>query len=198
VSIDDASTRDWLSSPRTSLIAWWVPHAAIVASLLASVPVRAAIWIVALVWMGAAAHTAATPDLSICHDCAGVSACRHKLRRISGLAFPRCFHSRGRQIYLVGHGARLGKILIVKCTIRSGCGTKRNWRDVCCKSVMRNERTSLCCDPRAQSDPYRTFAGFTTPYRAHWQLSLRARPRLPACRLLRPSRNHDRPAPWCL
>jgi hypothetical protein len=55
VSTDtDASTRDWLRSPRASLLAWWVPHAAIVASLLAPVPVRAAIWIVALIWMGLA------------------------------------------------------------------------------------------------------------------------------------------------
>jgi hypothetical protein len=55
VSTDtDASTRDWLRSPRISLLAWWVPHAAIVASLLAPVPVRVAIWIVALVWIGVA------------------------------------------------------------------------------------------------------------------------------------------------
>lgn len=50
----DASTRDWLRSPRTSLLAWWVPHAAIVAGLFVPVPVRAAIWTVALVWMGVA------------------------------------------------------------------------------------------------------------------------------------------------
>jgi len=121
----DASTRDWLRSPRASLLAWWVPHAAIVASLLAPVPVRAAIWIVALIWMGLACILNAKVHRNFLsgHDCAGVSACRHKLRRISGLALPRCFHSRGRQDHLVGHGARLGKILIVKHTIRSGCGT---------------------------------------------------------------------------
>jgi hypothetical protein len=50
----DTSTRDWLRSPRTSLFAWWVPHVAIVASLLAPAPVRAAIWTIALVWMGMA------------------------------------------------------------------------------------------------------------------------------------------------
>jgi hypothetical protein len=51
----DASTRDWLrSSPRGSLLAWWVPHAAIIAGLLIPVPVRAAIWTVALIWMGVA------------------------------------------------------------------------------------------------------------------------------------------------
>ena len=50
----DASMRDWLRSPRTSLLAWWVPHAAIVAGLFVPVPVRAAIWTVALIWMGVA------------------------------------------------------------------------------------------------------------------------------------------------
>jgi len=55
VSTDtDASTRDWLRSPTTSLLAWWGPQTAIVAGLLASVPVRAAIWTFALVWMGVA------------------------------------------------------------------------------------------------------------------------------------------------
>jgi hypothetical protein len=55
VSIDtDAGTRDWLRSPRTSLLGWWLPHAAIVVGLLAPVPVRAAIWTIALVWMGMA------------------------------------------------------------------------------------------------------------------------------------------------
>jgi hypothetical protein len=50
----DASTRDWLRSPRTSLLAWWVPHAAIVAGLFVPVPVRAAIWTIACIWMGMA------------------------------------------------------------------------------------------------------------------------------------------------
>ncbi len=55
VSTDtDASTRDWLRSPRTSLLAWWVPYGAIIATLFAPVPVRATIWTVALVWMGVA------------------------------------------------------------------------------------------------------------------------------------------------
>jgi hypothetical protein len=55
VSMDtDASARDWLRSPRTSLFAWWVPKAAIIAGLFVPVPVRAATWIITLVWMGAA------------------------------------------------------------------------------------------------------------------------------------------------
>jgi hypothetical protein len=55
VSTDtEASTRDRLRSPRTSLLGWWVPHAAIVAGLLAPVPIRATIWTIALVWMGVA------------------------------------------------------------------------------------------------------------------------------------------------
>jgi hypothetical protein len=47
-------SRDWLASPRTSLLAWWIPQAAIVAGLLAPVLARTVIWIGALVWMGAA------------------------------------------------------------------------------------------------------------------------------------------------
>jgi hypothetical protein len=46
--------RDWLGSARTSVLAWWLPKAAIVASLLVPVSIRAFIWIVALIWMGAA------------------------------------------------------------------------------------------------------------------------------------------------
>ncbi len=48
------SSRDWLRRPQTSLLAWWIPQAAIVAGLFAPVPARAAIWVVALIWMGAA------------------------------------------------------------------------------------------------------------------------------------------------
>lgn len=48
------SSRDWLRSPHTSLLAWWIPQAAILAGLFAPVPVRTAIWIIALSWMGTA------------------------------------------------------------------------------------------------------------------------------------------------
>src|SRR5216684_3738110 len=47
-------SRDWLRTPRTNLLAWWIPQAAILAGLLVPVPTRAAIWIVALTWMGTA------------------------------------------------------------------------------------------------------------------------------------------------
>jgi hypothetical protein len=47
-------SRDWLASTRMNAIAWWLPHAAIVAALVTPVPLRAAIWIVALIWMGTA------------------------------------------------------------------------------------------------------------------------------------------------
>ena len=50
----DISRRDWLRSPRASLLAWWIPQAAIVVGLFAPVPVRATAWTMALVWMGAA------------------------------------------------------------------------------------------------------------------------------------------------
>ena len=48
------SSRDWLRSPRTNLVAWWIPQAAILAGLFVPVPVRSVIWIIALIWMGTA------------------------------------------------------------------------------------------------------------------------------------------------
>ena len=48
------SSRDWLRNPRTNLLAWWIPQGAMLAGLFAPVSIRTAIWIVALIWMGAA------------------------------------------------------------------------------------------------------------------------------------------------
>jgi hypothetical protein len=48
------TSRDWLRSPRTSALAWWVPQGAIVISLFLPVSLRTVIWIVALSWMGTA------------------------------------------------------------------------------------------------------------------------------------------------
>lgn len=45
---------DWVGSTRTKLLAWGLPHAALVAGLLVVVPARTAIWIVAHAWMGVA------------------------------------------------------------------------------------------------------------------------------------------------
>src|SRR5258705_11961819 len=48
------TSRDWLGSVHTSLLAWWMPKAAILAGLFVSVSFRALIWINALIWMGTA------------------------------------------------------------------------------------------------------------------------------------------------
>src|SRR6266446_5871766 len=48
------ASRDWLSSKRTNLLAWWIPLAAILAGLFVSVSLRTAGWVIALCWMGAA------------------------------------------------------------------------------------------------------------------------------------------------
>jgi hypothetical protein len=48
------SSHDWLRSPRISLLAWWIPQAAIVAGLVMPVPARTVIWVAALIWMGTA------------------------------------------------------------------------------------------------------------------------------------------------
>jgi hypothetical protein len=47
-------SRDWLSTQRASWLAWWIPKSAILASLFAPVPLRTAVWVIALGWMGAA------------------------------------------------------------------------------------------------------------------------------------------------
>src|SRR5258706_14860440 len=48
------TSRDWLGSVHTSLLAWWMPKAAILAGLFVPVSIRAVIWIIALIWMGTA------------------------------------------------------------------------------------------------------------------------------------------------
>jgi hypothetical protein len=48
------ASADWVGSTRTKLLAWWLPHAALVAGVLVVVPARTVIWIVALAWMGVA------------------------------------------------------------------------------------------------------------------------------------------------
>ena len=48
------TSRDWLGSVRTSLLAWWMPKAAILAGLFVPTPIRVVIWTIALIWMGAA------------------------------------------------------------------------------------------------------------------------------------------------
>src|SRR5215510_3315186 len=48
------SSRDWLRSQRTQLLAWKIPQAVIIAGLLAPERLRAAVWIVALLWKGTA------------------------------------------------------------------------------------------------------------------------------------------------
>jgi hypothetical protein len=48
------SAADWVGNARANILAWWIPKGAIVASLFAPVPARAAVWTVALIWMGTA------------------------------------------------------------------------------------------------------------------------------------------------
>ena len=48
------TSRDWLGNRQASLLAWWIPQAAILAGLLVPPPLRAVVWIVALAWMGTA------------------------------------------------------------------------------------------------------------------------------------------------
>ena len=55
--MSNARTRtslDWLGGVYTSLLAWWMPKSVILAGLSFPVSVRAVIWIIARIWMGAA------------------------------------------------------------------------------------------------------------------------------------------------
>ncbi|SEC31509.1 hypothetical protein SAMN05519104_1144 [Rhizobiales bacterium GAS188] len=45
---------DWLGSVRANAVAWWAPQCAIVAGLFLPETGRAAIWTIALAWMGTA------------------------------------------------------------------------------------------------------------------------------------------------
>jgi hypothetical protein len=48
------ASADWVGSTRTKVLAWWLPQAAIVATLFAPVPVRISSWVIALSWIGTA------------------------------------------------------------------------------------------------------------------------------------------------
>ena len=47
-------SRDWLSSKRTNLLAWWIPLALMLAGLFFPVSLQTGAWLIALAWMGAA------------------------------------------------------------------------------------------------------------------------------------------------
>ena len=48
------TSRDWLGSKPTNLLAWWIPLVAILAGFFVPVPLRTAVWAIALGWMGTA------------------------------------------------------------------------------------------------------------------------------------------------
>ena len=48
------ASRDWLASTSSNLLAWWVPHGAVLAGLFVPIPIRTVLWTVALLWMGTA------------------------------------------------------------------------------------------------------------------------------------------------
>jgi hypothetical protein len=48
------SAVDWVGNARTNILAWWIPKVAIAVALFAPVPLRGAVWIAALIWMGTA------------------------------------------------------------------------------------------------------------------------------------------------
>jgi hypothetical protein len=47
-------SRDWLSSLGANAVAWWIPKAAMIATLFAPPLARTTTWVIALAWMGTA------------------------------------------------------------------------------------------------------------------------------------------------
>jgi hypothetical protein len=120
---DFQASKDWLGSPRTNLLAWWIPHGAIVATLLAPVPTRSVVWIVALIWMG----TACILNSKRC----GRTHCRYTGPYYFAMVVPTLALGSGivavgiygwlvlasvilLQAHLVANGAHLGEILVGK------------------------------------------------------------------------------------
>ena len=48
------TSRDWLSSNRANLLAWWMPLAIMLAGLFFPVSLQTGAWLIGLGWMGAA------------------------------------------------------------------------------------------------------------------------------------------------
>ena len=114
------ASRDWLASTSSNLLAWWLPHAALLVGLFVPIPVRVVIWTVALLWMG----TACILNVRRC----GRTHCRYtgpyylamivpvlalaSFRQVftSGLRW-EC-HRRRKQTDMVGDRARMGQILV--------------------------------------------------------------------------------------
>src|SRR5262245_19179007 len=110
------SALDWVGDTRANVVAWWVPKCAIFVAMLAPAPVRAAVWISALIWMGAACFLNATSLRShalplhraflSCDDRASHSArYRHRFHQFPRLARTSSFYTAWRLDHLVGHRA---------------------------------------------------------------------------------------------
>jgi hypothetical protein len=54
--IVEQRSNDWLNSADIKLLAWWLPKGAIIAALFVAVPLRAAVWTVALLLDGDRVH----------------------------------------------------------------------------------------------------------------------------------------------
>jgi hypothetical protein len=48
------TSRDWVGTKSTSLLAWWIPLAAMLCSMFVPVSLRTPVWVIALGWMGTA------------------------------------------------------------------------------------------------------------------------------------------------
>ena len=117
------TSRDWLSSKRTNLLAWWIPLAIMLAGLFFPVSLRTGAWLIALGWMGAACmlnarrcnrtHCRYTGPyfLLMIVPVMALGTTFSQLRHGRMVLFGRG-HSRRSRSHMVGHRAGMGKVLV--------------------------------------------------------------------------------------
>ena len=114
---------DWLGGVYTSLLAWWMPKAIILAGLLFPVSVRAVIWIIALPSGGHSVHIEREavqshplplhwPLLSCDDRTCGSVRHRGRFRRNLWMDFFGRIHCRRQRAHMVGHRADMGQVLL--------------------------------------------------------------------------------------
>jgi len=121
VKITEQRSNDWLSNADTNLVAWWLPKGAIIAALFGAAPLRAAIWTVALLWMGIACilnarrcgrtHCRYTGPLLGDDTPGACSGIQPNLREHLRMARTCPSHSLWWLAYLVGDRTAMGQVL---------------------------------------------------------------------------------------
>ena len=98
------ASSDWLASTSSNLLAWWIPHAALLVGVFVPIPFRAVIWTMALLWVGMACILNG-------RRC-GRTHCRYTGPYYLAMIVPVIALGMIASGTLVGHRASVGKVLI--------------------------------------------------------------------------------------